>query len=77
MGMAMENPKNIREVDIYEYLPVLIDIVNQGKDVNLLISGSSMSPFLCHQRDTIIISKPQPPLKEAKWYSTKDLMVNM
>lgn len=48
----------IREVDIHQYLPVLIDIIKTGKDVNLLISGSSMSPFLCHHRDTIVISKP-------------------
>ena len=56
----MEN-RAIREVNIHEYLPVLIDIINTGKDVNLLISGSSMSPFLCHHRDTIIISKPKEP----------------
>lgn len=48
----------MKEVNIYEYLPVLIEIINQDKDVNVLISGSSMSPFLCHQRDTIIVSKP-------------------
>ena len=54
----MKKETRIREVDIHEYLPVLIDIINTGKDVNLLISGSSMTPFLCHQRDTIIISKP-------------------
>lgn len=48
----------IREVDIHQYLPVLIDIIKTGKDVNLLVSGSSMSPFLCHHRDTIVISKP-------------------
>lgn len=54
----------IREVDINEYLPVLIELINEGKDVPLLISGSSMAPFLCHQRDTIIISKPDKPLKK-------------
>lgn len=54
----MDKNTKIREVDINEYLPVLIDIINEGKDVNLLISGSSMAPFLCHKRDTIIISKP-------------------
>lgn len=53
----------IRSVDIHEYLPVLIDILKEGKDVNLLISGSSMTPFLVHQRDTIIISKPHESFK--------------
>lgn len=54
----------IRSVDIHQYLPVLIDIINEGKDVNLLISGSSMAPFLVHQRDTIIISKPNQSFKK-------------
>ena len=54
----MDKNTKIREVDIHEYLPVLIDIINTGKDVNLIVTGSSMAPFLCHQRDTIIISKP-------------------
>lgn len=45
-------------VDINEYLPALIEIINTGKDVSLLITGNSMSPFLIHQRDKIIISKP-------------------
>lgn len=53
----------IKMVDINEYLPVLIDIINEDRDVNLLVSGSSMAPFLCHQRDTIIISKPHQPFK--------------
>ena len=53
---------SIREVDIHEYLPVLIEILNTGKDVSLLISGNSMSPFLVHQRDTIIISPKTEPL---------------
>ncbi len=55
--------KHIKEVDINEYLPVLIDIVNSGKDVSLLISGNSMSPFLIHHRDSIIISKLDKPFK--------------
>ena len=55
---------NLKEVNIYEYMPVLIELINEGKDVNFLITGSSMAPLLCHQRDTIIISKPDKPLKK-------------
>lgn len=55
--------RNVRTVNIYEYMPVLIDIINQGKEANLVITGSSMTPFLCHHRDTIIISKPNAPFK--------------
>lgn len=56
--------ENVREVDIYEYMPVLIELINEGKDVNFLITGSSMAPFLCHKRDSIIISKPIKPFKK-------------
>lgn len=49
--------KDIKEVDINEYMPVLIELINKGNTVPLLISGNSMSPFLVHHRDTILISK--------------------
>ena len=56
--------KNVREVDIYEYMPILRELIKDGKDVPLLITGSSMAPFLCHKRDSIIISKPDKPFKK-------------
>jgi len=52
-----------RVVNIYEYMPVLREILEQDKDVSFLITGNSMSPFLVHQRDTIIISKPKEDFK--------------
>lgn len=51
-------------VDINEYMPVLIDLVNQGKDVRFIVTGSSMNPFLIHERDSVIISKPVEPFKK-------------
>lgn len=50
-----------QNISIYEYMPILIEVINEGKEVNLLVAGSSMTPFLVHQRDTIIISKPTDP----------------
>ena len=47
-----------RFVDIREYMPVLIEILREGKDVSILVSGSSMSPFLVDKRDTVIVSPP-------------------
>lgn len=55
--------RKIRMVDNDVYLPVLKDLVNEGHSVPLLVSGSSMAPFLVHLRDTIIISKPKQPFK--------------
>lgn len=55
--------RKVRMVDNDAYLPVLKDLVNEGHSVPLLVSGSSMAPFLVHLRDTIIISKPKQPFK--------------
>lgn len=55
--------RKVKMVDIHEYMPILIEIINQNKEANFLITGSSMAPFLCHHRDTIIISKPNKPFK--------------
>lgn len=54
---------NARCVDTREYVSVLRELVNEGKEVSMLISGSSMSPFLIHGRDMIFFAKPQRPLR--------------
>lgn len=53
----------MRKLDTDAYLSTLRDLVNQGKEVRLIVSGSSMSPFLVHERDSILFSKPDSPLK--------------
>lgn len=45
-------------VDAETYMPVLREILSEGKEVPLGITGNSMSPFLVHQRDEILISPP-------------------
>lgn len=54
---------NRRIVDIHEYLPVLKGILAEGREVNLLVTGSSMTPFLADKRDTLIISPPAGKFK--------------
>ncbi len=49
-------------VDIYEYMAVLRELTEQGKEVSLLITGSSMVPFLVHERDYIFFKKPDREL---------------
>ena len=51
-------------VDIYEYMPVLKDLLEQGKEVSIVITGNSMSPFLIHGRDEILISPPEGSWKK-------------
>lgn len=45
------------------YIPVLKELVEEGKEVGMMISGSSMNPFLIHQRDYILMRKPERELK--------------
>lgn len=53
----------MREVDTQEYVTMLKELVEEGHQVSLLISGSSMAPFLIHHRDTIYFKKPDRELK--------------
>lgn len=55
---------NKRIVDIYEYMPVLQELTEQGKEVSLLITGSSMAPFLIHERDYVFFKKPDRALEK-------------
>lgn len=53
-----------RIVDTYEYISLLRELTEQGKEVSVLISGNSMSPFLSHERDYIYFKKPDRELKK-------------
>lgn len=54
----------MRYVDTKEYVSVLRELVEDGREVSLLVSGSSMSPFLAHQRDYIYFKKPDRELRK-------------
>ena len=56
--------QNIREVDINEYMPLLISLLDKGITMPLVITGNSMTPFLVHMRDIVYISKPKNVLKK-------------
>ena len=43
------------------YLPILQALILDGKTVCLNISGSSMAPFLIHQRDAVRLQRPEHP----------------
>lgn len=46
-----------------ELIPPLLSLLEQTDNVPLVISGSSMSPFLVHHRDTVYLSKVRHPLR--------------
>lgn len=54
----------MRCVDTNEYVSVLRELVEEGREVSLLVAGSSMSPFLAHQRDYIYFKKPDRELRK-------------
>ena len=45
-------------------MPKLLALMEDTDDVPLVISGSSMSPFLAHRRDTVYLSRVRRPLKK-------------
>ena len=53
----------MRELDTAAYVGTLKALVEEGHEVSLLISGSSMAPFLIHHRDTIYFKAPDRELK--------------
>ena len=53
----------MKEVNTREYIGMLRELVREGKSVSLLVSGSSMAPFLVHQRDYVHFRAPERPLR--------------
>ena len=58
----MENVRR-RIVDTKEYVDALRELTQEGLEASMLVSGSSMNPFLIHYRDYIFFSKPDRPLR--------------
>lgn len=54
----------MKYVDTREYVAVLRELVQEGRKVNMLIAGNSMSPFIIHERDYIFFEKPNRELKK-------------
>ncbi|MBQ9887092.1 MAG: S24/S26 family peptidase [Lachnospiraceae bacterium] len=50
-------------VDNDKYLPVLRELVNEGRQVRLNVRGNSMFPFMKDVRDSVIIEKPSKELE--------------
>lgn len=53
----------MRTINTREYLSTLCELVSEGKEVSVTVTGNSMSPFLIHHRDRIIIGSPERDLR--------------
>ena len=54
----------MKSIDTQAYLGQLTVLLEAGKTVNLVVSGSSMEPFLIHQRDAVLLEKPDRPYRK-------------
>ena len=52
------------EIDTKEYVAALKEMVEQGMEVSMTVSGTSMEPFLIHGRDRIYFQKPEGTIKK-------------
>ena len=52
------------KVDTREYVSVLKEMVEQGHKVSMTVAGTSMEPFLVHNRDKIYFKKPDGTIKK-------------
>lgn len=50
-------------IDTTEYIETMKEIIQNGKECHMLVTGNSMAPFLYHERDTIYFTSPTTPLK--------------
>ena len=60
--MKQEIP--VRIVDNQEYMKVVRSILEEGKEVPLVVTGNSMMPFLIDRRDQVLIKSVDRPLKK-------------
>ena len=56
----MEHKVKVLEPE--QLMPQLLEMLEVTEPVPLVISGSSMTPFLAHGRDTVYLSKAKDPL---------------
>lgn len=54
----------VRVVDNQEYMKVVRSILEEGKEVPLVVTGNSMMPFLIDRRDQVLIKRIERPLKK-------------
>lgn len=52
----MEVKKNLKKIPTEELAEAMLELLREGYEVQVLVSGSSMSPFLADCRDSVTVS---------------------
>ena len=56
--------KSLRQIDTVEYLNTLCTVLEQGKGMATIVTGSSMAPFLLSNKSWVYLEKPDGRLKK-------------
>lgn len=59
---SLQNECIEKSVDIDEFVSMLREVTEEGKEVSMMVSGNSMSPFLINHRDYIKFKKADADL---------------
>lgn len=54
----------MNKLDTREYIMILKSLVDEGREVNMHVLGSSMAPFVVHERDVIYFKRPERKLRK-------------
>lgn len=54
----------VKTVDTQIFLDAVKEMVQEGREVPVTITGNSMSPFLVHRRDRVLFSSIKRPLQK-------------
>lgn len=63
LSLSEKIKKPARYIDTSQYLDMVTELVREGKEAAIPISGNSMSPFLVHERDEVMLGAVQGNLK--------------
>ena len=63
--------------DTETYIDSLIEIVNTGQEVPLMVVGHSMEPFLIHERDSVLLAPICDSLKKGISLCSNGKMVSI
>lgn len=59
--MSGERESLTMQVSMAELSPLMMECLDDGKEVLLTVTGNSMCPFLRHKRDQVVLVKPADP----------------
>lgn len=54
--ISYDNP-SVKKIDIQDYMNMIRPLLEEGREVSMTVTGSSMSPFLTHGRDAVYMRK--------------------